>query len=153
MSFCQVILIFRKFAFMKKMFHKISATSLALLLLVITTSWKVEKHYCMGHLIDVAFFVPAETCGMDMSTTESEDDHEVVQNSCCDETIIAVEGQNDVKPSIHDINLEQQIFLAAYTYTYLSLFEPLAFENLPHEYYLPPDIVKDIQLLDAVFLI
>ncbi len=153
MSFCQVILIFRKFAFMKKMFHKISATSLALLLLVITTSWKVEKHYCMGHLIDVAFFVSAETCGMDMSTTDNEDDHEVIQNSCCDETIIAVEGQNDVKPSIHDINLEQQIFLAAYTYSYLGLFEPFTTENLTNKYYFPPEIVKDIQLLDEVFLI
>ena len=88
---------------MKKVFHKISAISLALLLLVITTSWKVEKHYCMGHLIDVAFFVPADTCGMDMSTTG---DDETIQKSCCDDTVIAVEGQNDVKPSIHDINLE-----------------------------------------------
>lgn len=135
---------------MKKVFHKISAISLAFLLLVITTSWKVEKHYCMGHLVAIAFFVPAETCGMDMSTTSDDD---TIQNSCCDNTVFAIEGRNDVTPSIHDITLEQQLFLTAYTYTYLGLFEPLATENAPNEYYLPPDIVKDIQLLDAVFLI
>ena len=150
MLFKKVISLFRNFACMKKVIHKISATSLALLLLGITTSWKVEKHYCMGHLVAIAFFVPAETCGMDMATTN---DTYAIQKSCCDDMVIAIEGQHDVKPSIEDINLEQQFFLTAYTSTYLGMFEPLAIDNTSPEYYLPPDIVKDIQLLDAVFLI
>lgn len=144
-----MILLFRNFATMKKVIHKIIATSMALLLLVITTSWKVEKHYCMGHLIDVAFFVSVDDCGMDMS---SEDDNRV-EKSCCDDEVIAVEGQNDVRPSINDLDLDQQLFLAVYSYTYYNLFKPLGAQNFPHKYYLPPKIVKDIQLLDDVFLI
>lgn len=125
---------------------------MALLLLASTTSWKVEKHFCMGHLVDMAFFVDAEDCGMEM-VSASDSATTIDKKSCCDDEVIAVEGQNDVRPSFNNIDVEQQLFLAAYTYTYLGLFEPIGVRNVPHKQYIPPKIVKDIQLLDDVFLI
>ncbi|MBD1262308.1 hypothetical protein HZY62_17050 [Maribacter polysiphoniae] len=137
---------------MKAIAYKITAVSMALLLLATTTSWKVEKHFCMGHLVDMAFFVDAQDCGMDM-VSESDSVATIDKKSCCDDEVIAIEGQNDVRPSFNDIDVEQQPFLVAYTYTYLGLFEPIAVQNIPHKQYIPPKIVKDIHLLDDVFLI
>lgn len=144
------IWIFSNFEAMKKVLHKIIATNMALLLLVITTSWKVEKHYCMGYLIDVAFFVSADDCEVNLLP---EGDNDTVEKACCADEVIAVEGQSDVRPSGNDLNLDQQLFLTVYSYTYLNLFEPLEVQNFPHKYYLSPKIVKDIQLLGDVFLI
>ena len=125
---------------------------MALLLLASTTSWKVEKHFCMGHLVDMAFFVDAQDCGMEMAS-ETTSETTIDKKSCCDDEVFAIEGQNDVKPSFNDIDLEQQLFLVAYSYTYLGLFEPKETHVIPHKQYIPPKIIKDIQLLDDVFLI
>jgi len=38
---------------MKEVFHKIASITMAFLLLLSTVSWKVEKHYCMGRLMDM----------------------------------------------------------------------------------------------------
>lgn len=137
---------------MKKGASKIFAIAMALLLLVSTTSWKVEKHYCMGHLVDVAFFVDAQDCGMDMAL-ESESTTTIEKKSCCDDEVIAFEGQNDVRPSFNDINLEHQVFLVAYSFSYIGLLEPTAAHNIVYKEYIPPKIIKNIQLLDDVFLI
>ncbi len=122
---------------------------MALLLLVSTTSWKVEKHYCMDVLIDIAFFTPAENCGMDSSLQAER----IVKQSCCDDEVIVVEGIDDVKPAGDDFELQQQFFLIAYSYSYLGLFQVEETENIPHKNYSPPRLVKDIQLLDDVFII
>lgn len=140
------------FGVMKNVLFKILSPFMAILILLSTTSWKVEKHYCMGHLVDVAFFVDAQDCGMDM-VSGSQSGSTLAKKSCCDDEVIAIEGQNNVKPSFSDFNLEQQVFLVAYTYSYIDLFEPTAAQNISFEGYNPPKIIKNIQLLDAVFLI
>ncbi|WP_425481727.1 HYC_CC_PP family protein [Maribacter luteus] len=137
---------------MKSIVFKITAVCMALLLLVSTTSWKVEKHFCMGHLVDLAFFVDAQDCGMDL-VSESSSETSIDKKSCCDDEVIAIQGQNDVKPSLNDIDVEQQQFLVAYSYSYLGLFTLKETREIPHKKYIPPKIVKDIQLLDDVFLI
>ena len=137
---------------MKEKLHRYFSCLMAVVLLFSTTSWKVEKHYCMGHLVDVAFFVDAHDCGMDMSFG-SELEASKEKKSCCDLEVIAVEGQSDAKPSFNDFDLEHHSFLVAFTYSYIGLFEPLTAQGVPHSRYIPPKIVKDIQLLDDVFLI
>lgn len=137
---------------MKERLHRYFSCLMALILLIYTTSWKVEKHYCMGHLVDVAFFIDAQDCGMDMAS-ESESANTIDKKSCCDDEVIAFEGQNDIKPSFSDINLEHQVFLVAYSFSYIGLFEPIEAHNTAYKEYIPPKIVKNIQLLDDVFLI
>tara|TARA_R110001583_G_scaffold86561_3_gene226108 strand:+ start:6604 stop:6924 length:321 start_codon:yes stop_codon:yes gene_type:complete len=106
----------------------------------------------MGHLVDLAFFVDAQDCGMDL-VSESSSETSIDKKSCCDDEVIAIQGQNDVKPSLNDIDVEQQQFLVAYSYSYLGLFTLKETREIPHKKYIPPKIVKDIQLLDDVFLI
>ena len=62
-------------------------------------------------------------------------------------------GQNDLKTSFNDIKIDQHEFLVAFTYSYFSLFEIRSERSVLSEYYPPPILVKDIQLLDEVFLI
>ncbi|MBU2948778.1 HYC_CC_PP family protein [Zobellia uliginosa] len=137
---------------MKNVLHRIVSLVMAVLLLTTTTSWKVEKHYCMGHLVDVAFFGEAQDCGMSM-TLDEEIEPSVEKMSCCNSEVIAKKGQEDVKPSFNDFELDQQVFLAAYVYSFIDLFETEVQTHSSYTHYLPPKIVKDIQLLDAVFLI
>ncbi|WP_289037067.1 hypothetical protein [uncultured Zobellia sp.] len=137
---------------MSRKLHSYFACFMALVLLVSTTSFKVEKHYCMGHLVDVAFFSDAQDCGMAMSLDENIGST-VDKMSCCNSELIAMEGQNDVKPSFNDFNLDQQMVLVAFVYSYGVLFEPVEAKHVPYSHYNPPKIIKDIQLLDAVFLI
>lgn len=137
---------------MKQLIHKIVAISMALLLLVSTTSWKVEKHYCMDVLVDVAFFTPVQDCGMD-SNLEDDFSEKIEKQSCCDDEVIAVEGINDVKPAGDDFDLQQQLFIITYSYSYLALFQTEETKKVPHKNYSPPRLVKDIHLLDEVFII
>ncbi len=122
---------------------------MALLLLASTVSWTVEKHYCMGHVVDITLFGEAESCGMMMSL----DEEMPMEPSCCTDEIISVDGQDDLKISFEEIGFEQQVFLYAFTYTYLSLSTNLEEQSVPYNEYPPPVLVKDIQLLDQVFLI
>lgn len=145
--------IFRIFVMMKEKFHRLFSVTMALLLLASTTAWTVEKHYCMGYLMDVSFYAEAEDCGMSMSTSSDDNSQISDQNSCCTDEIIIVEGQDDLKISFEEISFDQQLFLVAFTHSYLSLFEFPSERLLPDEHYPPPLLVKDIQLLDEVFII
>lgn len=138
---------------MKEVFHKIVSIAMAVLLLLSTISWKVEKHYCMGRLMDVALFTNVDTCGMDMSVSQDNQDVEKAINSCCDDQVILVDGQDDLQLSFNDLDFEQQSFLLAYSYFYNHLFQVQEEQEVLNEHYPPPILVKDIQLLDEVYLI
>lgn len=125
--------------------------AMALLLLASTTSWTVGKHYCMGHLIDVSLFEKAENCGMDMPMPDSDIAVMERDDSCCSDELIVVEGQDDLKLSFDEIDLDQQLFLVALAY--INLLQVQTEQYVPHEHYPPPLLVKDIQLLDEIFLI
>lgn len=139
--------------YMKNIIQKIFSLALALLLLASTTSWRVEKHFCMGHLVAVALFTEARSCGMDMemdSDTAIESDE---LKSCCSQEVIIIDGQDKLKLSFNDINLDQQFFLVALTAYYLDLFPAHTDRNVSNTDYPPPLLVKDIYILDQVFLI
>lgn len=138
---------------MKKTLHHTMSIAMALLLMASTISWKVEKHYCMGHVMDVSFFLPAENCGMESSLDANTTEKIKVENSCCDDEVIFIAAQDDLQASANDFTLDHQLFVLAFTYSYNNLFEFGEAHNLLSEYYPPPIIVKDIQLLDNVFLI
>jgi len=138
---------------MKNGFHKMMSVSMAFLLLASTVSWKVEKHYCLGHLMDLSFFTPAQDCGMALDVKADHTLNIQEQDSCCANEIIFVEGQTNLKPSFNDFSLDQQLFLVALTASYFRLFQFEKELPIPDKNYPPPLIVKDLQLLDKVFLI
>ena len=136
---------------MKKRFYKSVSTVLALLVLVSTFSFSVDRHYCGSLLVDQAIFSKASSCGMDMpshSGTELMD-----QDNCRHNQNISVEGQDDLNISFQSLDLNQQLFLTAFTYSYSSLFEGLPQQVIPFKNYTPPLIVKDIPVLNDTFLI
>jgi hypothetical protein len=46
----------------KKALHKTLSLVMAMLLLLSTVSWTIEKHTCMGRVMDVALFAKAQDC-------------------------------------------------------------------------------------------
>lgn len=124
---------------------------MALMLLLSTVSWTIEKHTCMGRVMDVALFAKAKDCGMDVAMQAMEDDS--LENHCCGDETLTLQGQDDLKISFNDISLDQQVFLVAFTQAYVGLFTTLEQQRSINEYYPPPLLVKDIQLLDETFLI
>lgn len=109
-----------------------------------TFSFTVEKHFCGNILVDKAIFSEAETCGMDMDSAE---------DSCCSSEKTAVEGQDELKISLQSLDLDQQLFLASFTFSYIKLFQGHPLQEVSYKKYIPPLLVTDIQVLDQVFLI
>ena len=123
---------------------------MALVVVFSTLSFTIEKHYCGEHLVDVAINSEAKKCGMmDMSTLNN-----ATKKSCCSDIVNIIKGQDELKSSIvNDFSADQQLFLAAFTFSYINLFEGLPQLVIPHKNYSPPDVIYDIQLLDGVFII
>nr|WP_311195967.1 hypothetical protein [Antarcticibacterium sp. 1MA-6-2] len=101
---------------MKSILYKISSSLLASLVLLSTLSFTVNKHFCGDFLVDQAIFSAAETCGMEHSPGMSD------EKGCWEDTV-AIDGQKDLKISFYDLNFDQQVFLAGFTYSLTSLFE------------------------------
>lgn len=133
---------------MRKNFQKSISAVLALLVLVSTFSFTVDKHFCGNMLVDLAVFSEAETCGMEMDSEMG-----VAEDSCCTNEKTAVEGQDELKISFNSLDLDQQVFLFSFTHTFINLFEGTPVEVIPFKDYSPPLLVTDIQVLDQVFLI
>lgn len=131
----------------KTVLHKISALGLAMLVLLSTFSFTIEKHFCGDFLIDTAVFSKVERCGGESSET-------YVKKPCCKDVIDVVEGQDELQTvSLDDLEIHQQLVLQAYIVSYVNLFEGLPQYYIPHKAYSPPNLVLDIQVLDEVYLI
>lgn len=141
------------FVIVKDIALKIASISMALLLLASTTSWKVEKHFCMGHLVDVAFFTDAEDCGMSMSEMNDVDSTIQQESSCCDDEVIFVDGQDDLKMSFDDLTFEKQLFVTSFAYSYINLFDGLEENVTLFKEYKPPLVIRQIYKFDESYLI
>ncbi|WP_411767862.1 HYC_CC_PP family protein [Winogradskyella sp. A3E31] len=123
--------------------------SLAFLVMLSTLSFTVEKHFCGDTLVDVAVFTQAKKCGMEMTTNEAP-----VKKQCCKDEVELIKGQEDLKlNSFEDLSFEQIQVFTSFLYSYTVFSESLPKEIIPHKNYSSPNIVRDIQLLDDVFLI
>lgn len=135
----------------KQTLYQLFSTTMALLVLFSTVSFTVEKHYCGDTLIDTAVFSEVQKCNMETSEV---DQSKIKKKSCCKDELEVVKGQDQLKQSqFEDIAFEQQIVVVSYLYSYIHSFEVLPNLIIPHKNYSPPNLIEDIQLLDAVFLI
>ena len=107
----------------------------------------------MGRLMDMALFVDVADCGMGMAYNENSQNLDETKQPCCDDEVIFIDGQDDLKIVFNDLDTDQQSFLIAFKHSYLNLFHVQTEKSVPFEQYPPPILVKDIQLLDEVFLI
>ncbi len=135
---------------MKDILRQILSSMLALLVLLSTVSWTVDKHLCMGKVVDVAFFANAKTCSMEADSNSMDTEFE---KSCCDEVSFTMQGQEDLKTSFFDLDLKQQLFLVGYTYSYINLFQDVDTVTTYFSGHPPPLLNKDYQVLYETFLI
>ena len=75
------------------------------------------------------------------------------EKSCCDDESFTVQGQDDLKISFENFDLDQQIFLVSFVQTYFHLFEIDSEEPSTFREYNPPPLIRDVQVLDQTFLI
>lgn len=135
----------------KIVLHKAFAVSLAFLVMLSTISITIEKHFCGNTLIDVALFTEAEKCKMEAFEIEIE---KVTNKSCCKDIVDVIEGQDELNVNtFKDLKLSKKTFATLFTYSYLSLYEELPNQIIPHKNYRPPNLIFDRQVLDQVFLI
>lgn len=122
---------------------------LALLVLLSTVSWTVDKHICMGRVMDVAFFAPAEDCCMDTAIALFGE----TKYNCCDDESFTLEGQDDLKLTIKDLDLGDQLVLFAFLHSFKDLYSELKQRPVSNSAYPPPLLAQDLNILYQVYLI
>jgi hypothetical protein len=138
---------------MKQVFQKITAILMTFVVVFSTMSFTISEHYCGDHLVDSALFSKAESCGMDMQKVTLGDDCNIDKSDCCDDVVKEFKGQNELETEVSTLKFQQQVFISAFVYTYINLFEGLEKNVVPFKNYSPPLLVRDVQVLDSVFLI
>ena len=139
---------------MKQVFHKIMSISMAFVVLFSTMSFTIDMHYCGDNLVDFSFFHNVQTCGMEKAQITSNcEKPEMKKNNCCSDEQLVIEGQDDLKNTFSTLTFEQQVFVASFTYSYLSLFEGTTSVEVPFVDYPPPFVKRDVQVLHQTFLI
>lgn len=136
---------------MKLFLTKISTILLALLVLLSTFSFNVDKHYCGGSLVNVSYLGKVDNCNElagDTCITSLQED------SCCKDEIDQIQGQDNIdKMSLEKISFDKTALPIAFHIYYECLFQYVEKQTISHKYYLPPDLIIDIQLLHEVFII
>ncbi len=135
-----------------KFLRNLGIKLLATLVVLSSLSWTMEEHYCMGRLVDVAIFGESHGCGMEMENSLPGQDQEK-NTSCCDEQIVVFDGQDQLKLNKDHIEFSQPILSVCWYYVYSTFLQTSPDLIPPAEYPPPPVYVRDIQLLDEIFLI
>jgi len=121
---------------------------MAILLLSSTISWSVDKHLCMGRVMDVAFFHEAHGCGMDHGMGET-----MPEKSCCDDESFTITGQDVLNYSWDGFDFDAKVFLTTYAQPNLQFVKVASKRTVPEILYPPPLLVHDLNLLHDLFLI
>lgn len=142
---------------MKETSYKITAMSMALIVLLSTMSFSVDMHFCGDHLVDISMFDKVDTCMMRAEKSKSSSSCEIIEieteMNCCSDIEVTIEGQDDLKISFDNLTFEQQQFVFSFAYSFISLFETTEKNITPFRYYVPPPLLRDVQILDQTFLI
>jgi len=142
-----------------KLFRKISALFLAMLVLLGSTSFTFNMHKCMGQIRSMALFMEATPCDMESMNDGAHESHttsdagiKVSKQGCCEEHSLFVEGQDELKIT-SSVNAPDVQFLAVlFTITLFSPFQVTPSQDTFREY-APPLIERDIPVLCQTFLI
>ena len=131
-------------------FQKLISVTMALLVLISTLSFSIEKHYCGDELIDVAIFSDTQKCESEAADKGSR----LMAQSCCKDVVDFLEGQDELSlEKTKVLNTNQKVFTMSFAYVFSGLNSLQAQSNITSKHYTPPKVVRDIQVLHAVFLI
>ena len=127
---------------------------MALLVLLSTVSFTVEKHFCGDFLVETSYFGTTDGCDNQSSYETCHQPSSKDKKGCCKDKIEKIEGQDDLQQETYKtIELEKHTFLLAFITSYHNLF----LENKPNivsykQYYLPY-FKKNLQILLQSFII
>ena len=136
---------------MKQFFHKTASFLMAFVVLFSTMSFTVDMHYCGDTLVDTAIFEKADSCGMNMMKSSSENE-EISNKNCCRNDVHFIDGNEVEQLAIQKTELPNVYFAIAFISTFqdLSFSEP---SEKPFHLYKPPLVNKDITVLFENFRI
>lgn len=127
---------------------------MAAVVLMTTMSFTVDMHYCGDTLVDFSFVQQVKTCGMEkMQATSGCKNPMLTQKSCCSDEHLIIEGQDDLKQDFTQLSFDEQVFVASFIYSYISLFKDTESKELSFTDHSPPFIRQDLQVLHQTFLI
>lgn len=125
---------------------------MAIVVLLSTMSFTLDMHYCGDTLVDIAVFKKAETCGMEMQKSISEN-CSIKRKNCCSDKQFLIDGQDELKQSNSILSFDQYISITSFIYSYINLFEDVEEDKTLYRNYKPPLVVRDIYKLDETYLI
>ncbi len=141
---------------MKSISYKITAIFLALNLVFSTISYAVEKHECGGKITDVSLFGESDKCSplMESEGQKSHDSNELSfsKQTCCKDLNQIIQSTIVIEKSTKNVDI-QVLPQVAIIINKLYLFEGLAENVIPFQYYIPQKIITDIPVLYQTFLI
>ena len=138
---------------MKTTLRNTVSVLMALLVLLSTSSFTVDKHFCGGVLMDMAVLAKAEHCAMNLHNHLDSEDKIFTKETCCSNESTTVEGQDELKPSLEIYDLDQVLFLCGFPYSYFFIYEGLLVQEVFFYDYSPPLLIRDVCLQNQVFLI
>lgn len=140
---------------MKQIFHKILSISLALIVLLSSFSFTINKHICGGEVANMTLFISADNCGMDMQVCENEVSKKqtvINKEACCNNISELIKGNdNNQQAKQYQLEIPQMEFLVTFVYTFITKFKETT--NSQYVMYKPPLVYKNRQTLFQVFII
>ena len=92
---------------MKKALFQITSIALALIVVMSSISFTIDKHYCGETLVDVSYFGKADNCGgMEMNSSSQQ-----MKKKCCKNETEFIQSEGFEKENILTLNPEQLEFL------------------------------------------
>lgn len=156
----------------KSLSHRISAISMALLMLLSSTGYAMDIHYCQDQLKDISLFGKSKSChekqetptchqtktsltdGQKSCHNTKDGVSKTAEDNCChNESVVIEKPDLDATPTqsttVQNIQLE---FVAAFIAVYVFNYAVQA-EQQPFAQYKPPLPDRDVQVLYQTFLI
>jgi len=138
-----------------KPLKSIVSSLLALLVLVSSSSFMVNMHFCGGHVQSVSLIEDAAPCPMEVQLPPCHKKMAIKKSDCCEDTHVAFEGK-DFNAQLHDFSM--LAWYAMNTVADLPLIMEVVQENESLAYsshipYKPPIVERDIPVLIQSFLI
>ena len=139
---------------MKQFSIKILSSVLSLILVFSTLSFAVEKHECGGEITDVSLFGESDKCSPDMEKSNLLlHKHDGFNKQiCCKDLTQTIQSNIVVEKSVKSVDIQVVDFAPSFEIK-IKLFEGLAENIIPFQYYIPQKIITDIPVLHQSFLI
>lgn len=141
-----------------KFIHQIVALCVALLILVSTTGFAMNAHFCGGELQNVAFFKQAEPCKehtkqLSSCHHQNTSDAETGKKACCEDQTVINDGQELLAKSITLKVPKPDLTSIVVVASFVFAVTPTSTQYFSNSHHIPPLIERDIPVLVQSFLI